>query len=149
MPKVPSELTTFAIKLVTAKKHIFSYPIDSDKTIISLFQVLGLHLKAAEEFHVLFISSDGWVTGHQVIAMGTLTKMNIEVREVFKGAILANAHRILLAHNHPHGRIDPSPEDLELTENIVLAGEILGIPVVDHYIFSHEEVFIFSEHNLI
>ncbi|HNB22737.1 MAG TPA: JAB domain-containing protein, partial [Candidatus Melainabacteria bacterium] len=51
-----------------------------------------------------------------------------------KAAILSNSYAILVAHNHPGGSLTPSREDLETTEQLVSAGKLLGVPVVDHVI---------------
>ena len=53
-----------------------------------------------------------------------------------KGAILANAHAIIVAHNHPAGSMTPSGEDIETTGILIKAGDILGMKVIDHLIVS-------------
>jgi DNA repair protein RadC len=63
-----------------------------------------------------------------------LTASLASCREIFKGAILANAAEILIAHNHPSGNPSPSNEDIRLTKRLVEAGRIIGIEVVDHLI---------------
>ena len=53
--------------------------------------------------------------------------MQVSLREIFKSAILANAAAIVICHNHPSGNLEPSPEDIKITEKMVEAGELLGI----------------------
>ncbi len=67
-------------------------------------------------------------------SMGTLNASLVHPREVFKSAILSNAHSILLAHNHPSGDPTESMEDIKITERLVEAGKIIGISVLDHII---------------
>jgi DNA repair protein RadC len=55
----------------------------------------------------------------------------VHPRESFKAAILANAAAVIVAHNHPSGSVDPSPEDIELSRRLREAGELLGIRVLD------------------
>ncbi len=57
--------------------------------------------------------------------------------------------RIVVAHNHPSGRLEPSPEDLEITRRLREAGETLGIPLLDHVIFCPEGYWSFVEHGLL
>lgn len=69
-----------------------------------------------------------------VVSRGILNSSLVHPREVFQRAILAGAASIIVAHNHPSGDAEPSPEDLEVTAQLVAAGLILGIPVRDHVI---------------
>ena len=63
----------------------------------------------------------------------------VHPREVFKTSILSNASAVLLIHNHPSGILEPSKEDIDLTERMVSAGKILGIDVLDHLIIGTKE----------
>jgi DNA repair protein RadC len=72
--------------------------------------------------------------GVHVVAIGTLTACQVHPREVFKAAILANAAAVILAHNHVSGDAEPSRADRDLTRRIADAGELLGIPLLDHVI---------------
>ncbi|WP_338826369.1 JAB domain-containing protein [Neomoorella thermoacetica] len=74
----------------------------------------------------------------EIVSIGTLNSAPAHPREVFKGAILANAATIILGHNHPSGDPTPSKEDIELTRRMVEAGRILGIEVVDHIILGDD-----------
>jgi DNA repair protein RadC len=60
----------------------------------------------------------------------------VHPREVFKAALLANSHSLIVAHNHPAGSLTPSLEDIETTEVLIKAGKLLGVPVADHIIVS-------------
>ncbi len=62
----------------------------------------------------------------------------VHPREIFSEAVADRACAIFVAHNHPSGRLEPSPEDKEITERLKAAGDILGIPLIDHIVFSHE-----------
>jgi hypothetical protein len=73
-------------------------------------------------------------TGIHTVAIGTLDRTEAHAREVFKAAILASAQDIILVHNHPSGDPSPSAEDVEITQGLEIAGELIGIPVIDHIV---------------
>lgn len=89
---------------------------------------------AREQFLAFMLDAKNKLLGWEVVAIGGLTGVDVHPRELFRPAIVAPAAAIVMAHNHPSGDRVPSPEDLELTRRMVRAGEILGIPVVDHVI---------------
>lgn len=76
------------------------------------------------------------IIGHEIVSIGILTASLAHPREIFKGAVIAGAHAIILFHNHPSGYMSPSKEDLSLTERISQAGRVMGIPLLDHLIVS-------------
>jgi DNA repair protein RadC len=93
--------------------------------------------KDHEEFCVLYLDAANHMIGMSMITKGILDKTHIHPREIFKGAILANAAHIMLFHNHcSMGPLKPSNEDHEATRRMKEAGEMLGIPVLDHIIIS-------------
>jgi DNA repair protein RadC len=87
-----------------------------------------------EHFVALLVNSKHQVIGQVVVAIGTLNATLVHPRELFKEAIRKSAMGVLLAHNHPSGDPTPSPEDRALTHQLMAAGEILGMKVLDHLI---------------
>lgn len=86
--------------------------------------------------HFLVLTLDG---AHQPIAVHEVTKglanrTIVHSREVFRVAILDSASAIIVAHNHPSGQLEPSPEDVTLTERLKEASEIIGIELLDHIV---------------
>ena len=73
-------------------------------------------------------------TAISTVSIGTLNSSMVHPREVFKTAILSNSAAIILAHNHPSGKPEPSKDDIDVTKRLVRAGEIIGIDVLDHVI---------------
>lgn len=94
-----------------------------------------------EHFVTLMLDAKNRVIGLHTASIGTLSSALISPREVFKAAILANAASIILAHNHPSGDTTPSPEDIQVTETLKRAGQILGIDVLDHLIVGENGAF--------
>lgn len=79
-----------------------------------------------------------FVITHHVVSIGTLTQTLVHPREIFNPAIRHNASSLILAHNHPSGDTTPSKEDLEMTNQLIEAGKLIGIPVHDHLIIGHQ-----------
>ena len=84
-----------------------------------------------------------------MISRGTLNASLIHLREVFKGALLANANCIMLAHNHPSGNPEPSSADKQVTSILVKAGKLLDVQVLDHIIVGDKTYFSFRESSLL
>jgi DNA repair protein RadC len=91
-----------------------------------------------ERFLSILLSTKNMVIGIETVGIGTINTCMVTARELFKSALLANAHSIILCHNHPSGDLTPSNEDIALTGKIVNAGEILGIEVCDHLIVGRD-----------
>lgn len=91
-------------------------------------------LQEVEVFHVLLLNTRRKLIRMERISTGLLDQLLIHPREVFRHAVAANAHSIVLAHNHPSGDPTPSEADIAATRDMKRAGEVLRIEVVDHII---------------
>jgi len=89
-----------------------------------------------EQFTCCHLDVRNRLISREIVSLGHLSSALVHPREVFKAAILANAAAVALVHNHPSGDTEPSREDVELTRRLVRAGELLGIPVLDHVIIA-------------
>src|ERR1041385_6328322 len=87
-----------------------------------------------ECFFVLLLNTRRRVKAHVLVAHGTLDTILVHPREVFRAAITANAAAVVLAHNHPSGEATPSEADIKVTRDLMRAGQLLKIDVVDHVI---------------
>ncbi len=94
--------------------------------------------KDRELFTMLALDTKHRVIGANVVSQGALDVNIVHPREVFKPAILLNASGIAVCHNHPSGNITPSREDLGTTKRLIKAGDLLGIPLLDHLIVGWE-----------
>lgn len=125
----------YGIRLVTESHVMYdSKRIDGAATVCELMQAIGLHEKACEEFHSVYLNTKLEIIGMELISKGTLNASLVHPREVFKGAMLANANGLILVHNHPSGNLDPSSADRQVTSNLQEAGKILQIEILDHVI---------------
>ena len=87
-----------------------------------------------EELRVILLDTRNGVLGIPTIYRGSLNTSVVRIGEIFRPAIEAPAAAIIIAHNHPSGVCDPSPEDVRVTKECVQAGKLLGIDVLDHII---------------
>lgn len=102
-----------------------------------------------EHFVLLCVNSKNQPTHIQTVSIGNLNSSLVHPREVYKSAIMANSGAILCLHNHPSDMLDPSAQDAEVTERLVEAGQILGIPLLDHIIVGTDAYYSFKEHHRI
>jgi DNA repair protein RadC len=101
-----------------------------------------------EELRVVMMNARGQVTGTRTAAIGTADKAPVTLRDVFRSAVKDNAAGIAIVHNHPSGDPSPSADDAALTAQIVEAGEMLGIEVLDHVVISRGGYVSMREHGL-
>ncbi len=87
-----------------------------------------------EEVHALYLNGASRITGLECIARGGIDTAAFAPRDLYRSAILARASVIILAHNHPSGDPTPSENDILMTKELVKAGEIIGIQLVDHLV---------------
>lgn len=92
--------------------------------------------KKKEYFLVLLLDTRGQLIKTAEISVGSLDSSIVHPREVFKEAISASAASVIFVHNHPSGDLEPSEDDIKLTERLSQAGELMGIDVLDHIIIS-------------
>jgi DNA repair protein RadC len=110
-------------------------PVSTPGDIEKLIEPLKHY--SEEHFISFHLNSRHEVSGYHIVSHGTLSASLVHPREVFKSALLSNSHSIVVAHNHPGGSLTPSAEDLETTRQLIEAGKLLGVPLVDHVIVSH------------
>lgn len=101
-----------------------------------------------EEFRVLLLSTQHAVIRELVVTRGILDASVVHPREVFKAAVVESAAAVILVHNHPSGDPLPSAEDRNVTRQLVEAGRLLGIPVLDHIVIGDGRYVSFIESGL-
>ena len=105
--------------------------------------------KKKEHFYLLCLDSRNRVTNVDQISIGNLDSSIVHPREVFKTAISCLAASVIFVHNHPSGDLEPSSEDINLTKRLTEAGELVGIPVLDHIIVCDKDFTSLKSRNLI
>lgn len=104
--------------------------------------------KKQEYFLCISLNGANEVIGNRVVTVGLLNTNQVHPREVFVDAISDRAASVIVAHNHPSGILKPSPDDIAITGQLVEAGKILGIPVLDHIIITKKGHLSFKEKGL-
>ncbi len=90
-----------------------------------------------ERFAVLLLDVKNRLLGTQVITIGTATETLAHPRDIFREVLRQGATRVIIAHNHPSGNIEPSIEDIELTRQLLQGAQLLSIPILDHLILGN------------
>lgn len=102
-----------------------------------------------EEFWVLFLNNANTVIAKEQASRGGLTATIVDVRLVFKRALELGAVAIIVCHNHPSGKWQPSTADKELTQKIKQTSAILDIKLLDHLIITEEKYFSFADEGIL
>lgn len=102
-----------------------------------------------EHFIMLSLNKGNDVTGFKVVHTGGQDETIVDMKSVYRNALLMGATSIIVCHNHPSGRTEPSAEDTRLTLKLKEAGALIDIKLLDHIIIGGENTFLFSEHGLI
>ena len=143
-------MTRYRVEVVKDK----SFPYKKKRTIQEskdVFEVFGpvVEREAQEVFYVVLLGTRKKIEGFVEVSRGTLTSSSIHPREVFKPAVVSNAHSVIFLHNHPSGDPNPSRADVLITKKLKDAGDILGIRVLDHIIVGEENYYSFADKGLI
>ncbi len=137
----PAKATTILAGVELGKRAFQFRPnikavVDSPQSAASAFSH-ELMWQSQERFAVLLLDSKNSLIGTHVITIGIANETLVHPREVFKEAIRQSATNIIVAHNHPSGNLEPSPEDFMLTEKLLQSASIIGIPILDHLIIGN------------
>ncbi|HIK25669.1 MAG TPA: DNA repair protein RadC [Thermosynechococcus sp. M46_R2017_013] len=137
----PAKATTILAAVELGKRVFQSRP--GEQTIIDNPALAAAVLSAdlmwqpTERFAVLLLDVRHRLLASHVVTVGTATETLAHPREIFREAVRRNASRLIIAHNHPSGNLSPSQMDLDLTKQILQAGQVMGIPVLDHLILGN------------
>ncbi len=127
--------------------------MDRTLPLVTIEDIL-LHLKfirTKKQEYVLCLSLDSGcrLIARRVVTIGTLTSSLIYPREVFAAPLKDRAASVVIAHNHPSGDVSPSRADIAVTQQLVAAGQILGIAMRDHLIVTNVDYYSFRRSGLL
>lgn len=97
-----------------------------------------------EHFWAVGLATNNILLYIELVSLGSLRQTIVEPMEVFSWALQKKVDKLILVHNHPSGELNPSPEDLDLTDRLIQVGIIVNLPVVDHLIISTEGYYSFN-----
>lgn len=115
------------------------------------YQLLSSHFEdlKIEKFYILLLDRSSRLIAIKCVSEGGMTSTIADFKVIFKLAIDAQAHAMILAHNHPSGRLYPSEEDIRLTKKIVEFGRMIDLPIVDHLIYTETGYYSFADEGAI
>ena len=132
--KAVTLMAAFALARKMAEELQRESPVlDNPENVVRLLRGKNL-VKSVETLQVLLLNTRRRLIRVESISQGTLDTILVHPREVFKTAIAANAAAVVLAHNHPSGDPTPSEADIKVTRDLIRAGQLLKIDVLDHVI---------------
>ena len=105
--------------------------------------------KKQEYFICFSLDSSGRVITRRIVTIGLLDVALAHPREVFSGPLKDHASSVIIAHNHPSRVAEPSKQDITMTQQLIAASQILGIPLYDHIVVAAEEHYSFRQNGLI
>ncbi len=137
-----SENTAIALKAITAtahrmmKRELLLKPVMSSWDKLMDYCMTTMAHETREHFRVLFLNRKNQLIADEIQHSGTVDQTAAYPREIFKRALDLGATALILVHNHPSGEAKPSQADIDMTRQIVRAGEPFGIVIHDHVIVS-------------
>ena len=140
-------LDRVAIRLVKEAEIMSQVPITSPESAVSLIRDVIQDMDR-ECVCVLNMKSSMQPINFEIASMGTINACLVAPRELMKSAILSNAANVIMLHNHPGGSIQPSEKDMNVTERLYHAYEMMGITLLDHIIVGNgkENIYSFQNH---
>ena len=102
-----------------------------------------------EHFWSMGLNNNNTVEYVELVSLGTLNESYAHPREIFRFSIIKSVAGLILCHNHPSGTVDPSDHDKKITESLIKASNIIGIPILDHIVITQNNYFSFAENGLI
>lgn len=137
----PAKAATILAALELGKRVLQSQPpnltVVDDPGVAAAALGHELMWQSQERFAVLLLDVKHRIIGMKVVSIGTATETLAHPREIFREVIKRGATRMIVAHNHPSGSLEPSQEDLSLTRQLLKGAHLLGIPLLDHLILGN------------
>jgi DNA repair protein RadC len=137
----PAKATTILAAVELGKRAYQSRPtertvIDSPTAAASALSH-DLMWQNQERFAVLLLDAKNQLLGTKVITIGTATETLANPRDIFREVLRQGATRVIIAHNHPTGNVEPSSDDITLTTRLLQGGQLLCVPILDHLILGN------------
>ncbi len=141
-----SQLEVVSIRLVKDAPLMAGHPVHSPEDAVKLIGDEMSQLDR-EVVCILHLKTDGAPISCTFASMGAIDKSIAHPRELIKAAVLSNANSMIILHNHVSGSLEPSTEDVLLTDRMIKVCDLIGIPLIDHVIVAagRDDYFSFKE----
>jgi DNA repair protein RadC len=145
----------FGIKLVQEvsreylKEKVFDKPVFQSPQAIFDYLYHAMRDLKNEIFKVIYLTNANQIIDIMDISEGTVSSAPVSPRQVMESALSKHAANLIFVHNHPSGEVQSSPEDKSLTRELVFAGSVLGVRVLDHIIIGENKYYSFAGEGLI
>ena len=140
--KIPEITISYNDTVKTSERLKVNNPEDVLSFLRDLYKGIMQH---HEEFYAIYLNPINRVFGIVNISKGSLGSCDVDVRIILQTAIVSNASKIILVHNHPSGNVIPSKFDMKVTSEIKKGCEIFGIELSDHIIMTDDSYISFAE----
>lgn len=134
---------TKAIQVLAMISLVDRLGSEQNLNMLSIKDVWNLcsDFRSSKKEHIVafYLDTQQRLIERRIISVGTLDTSFAHPREVFEPALQLSAASVVLAHNHPSGNVEPSENDIAITKRIADAGDLLGIPLIDHVIVTNKE----------
>lgn len=118
---------------------------DSDVSESVVRKLFAGDIYDVEKFYVVFLNQRNQVIHSMLLSMGGMVGTVVDIRKIFREALICKATSIILSHNHPSGQLTPSQADITITQKIKKAGDIMEIKVLDHIIIAGDSFYSFAD----
>lgn len=144
------QLEMVSVRLVKDRPMLSDQKIQSPKDAVCVMGAMLCEMDR-EVLVVINLESDGKPINGHIASIGALNQALAEPRELLKTAILSNAASMIIMHCHPSGSLEPSREDVEITDRMIHLCRLVGIPLLDHIIVGgdNQEYFSFRERRIL
>ena len=148
-----AKAVTIAAALELGRRRRFSEALEKPciKNSQLAYECFYAHLSDLnhEQFWIMLLNNANKVIKLEKIGIGGMTGTTADPKKIFKSALENNATSIMLCHNHPSGNVIPSNADKQITNNLVKAGQLLEIKILDHIIIGNDNYFSFADEGLL
>lgn len=146
--KIATLLAALELSRRQFKEEIIRKDVIKDPQAVFDYLYVTLGDCRKEIFKVLYLNKANQLIAEKDLFFGTVDEAAIHPREVVQSALEEHATAVILVHNHPSGRTEPSQEDMAITKKLKAACEVVGIKVLDHLIVGNRNYFSFNENHL-
>lgn len=130
------------MQLVKESRVLFDAKVSSPAVVAKMIKQMT-DGSDRELVYVVSVDSKNKPIATELISMGGVNSSIVDIGNIFKHALLANATGVIIAHNHPSGDVSPSVEDIRITKRIEEAGKLLSLPLLDHVIVGDTETDVY------